>query len=90
MVKICLLTGLKEIVGHDEIQIAHSGRLSALLEDLCNRYGERLSRFLYDPENPGQRNPFVKVLVDGEDIKDKDPGLIGNETIVLFLPIAGG
>jgi hypothetical protein len=42
MVKICLLTGLKEIVGHDEIQIAHSGRLSVLLEDLSNRYGERL------------------------------------------------
>jgi len=90
MVRVCFLSGVKEIVGHQEIQLPHCGELSELLEELCNRYGQGLRCVLFESPGQGQRNPWVKILVNGDDIKGKDPRLAGDETIVLFLPIAGG
>ena len=88
--KLFFLFGVKEIVGQEELEIAHDGRLSDLLETLCERYGERLRGVLFDRENPGRRSLFVKILVDGEDVGQTDPELSGEETIFVFLPIAGG
>jgi molybdopterin converting factor small subunit len=90
MVKIRFLSGLKEIVGQNEIEVECSDLLSHLLEDLCNRYGEQFCRLLWGTEVQGKRNPYVKILINGEDIRDQDPRLAGDETIILFLPIAGG
>ena len=64
--------------------------LSDLLEALCVRYGQELRRLVMDPEKPGTRNLFVKILVDGEDVRREDPVLAGSEKVFLFLPIAGG
>jgi len=36
------------------------------------------------------KSAFVKVLVEGEDVGLSDPELRGEETIFLFMPIAGG
>lgn len=88
--KLCFLSGLKEIVGQEELEIEYSGRLSGLLEILCDRYGEGLGRLLLDSGPPARKSLFVKVLVDGEDVRQEDPELTGNETVFLFLPIAGG
>ena len=88
--KICLLSGLKEAVGQGELNIDFTGRLSGLLEELCELYGQGLRALLLDPEQPLGRNPFVKILVDEKDMGREDPELTGGETIFLFLPIAGG
>ena len=88
--KICFLSGLKEIVEEEEIEMDYTGKLSALLEALSGRYGEGFRALLFDSDTQEKRNPFVKILVDGEDIRQKDPVLTGSETIVFFLPIAGG
>jgi molybdopterin converting factor small subunit len=89
-VKLRFLSGLREIVGGEEVDLAYVGRLSELLESLCDRHGESLRRLLLDTENPGRKSPFVKILVDGEDVGQGDPELGGEEEIFLFLPIAGG
>jgi molybdopterin converting factor small subunit len=88
--RLCFLSGLKEIVGTEEVEIEYVGRLSDLLETLCTKHGERLRSLLLDAENPGKKSAFVKVLVEGEDVGQTDPELNGDETIFLFLPIAGG
>jgi molybdopterin converting factor small subunit len=88
--RLCFLSGLREIVGQEEVEIDHSGRLSDLLVTLCTMYDERLRTLLLDKENPGKKSPFVKILVDGEDVGQADPELRGGEKIFLFLPIAGG
>jgi hypothetical protein len=88
--RLCFLSGLKDIVGQEEVEIRYAGRLSDLLEILSRRHGQRLRRLLLDPENPGRKSAFVKVLVEGEDVGQADPELGGEETIFLFLPIAGG
>ena len=88
--KLCFLSGLKEIVGQEEVEIDYTGRLTGLLEILSQRYGERLRMLLLDPEAQGKKSAFVKVLVEGEDVAQTDPELRGEETVFLFLPIAGG
>ncbi len=88
--KICFLSGLKEIVGQEELEIEYAGRLSVLLEMLCERHGERLRGVLMDPGTRGKKSLFLKILVEGEDVGYKDPELSGGETVFLFLPIAGG
>lgn len=88
--RLCFLSGLREIVGQEEVEIEYSGRLSSLLETLCAMYDERLGILLLDTENPARKSPFVKILVDGEDVGQADPELGGGEKIFLFLPIAGG
>ncbi len=88
--KLCFLSGLKEIVGQEEFDMEFSGRLSELLEPLCSLHGDKLKRVLMDPHRPEKRSPFLKILVDGEDVRQEDPALTGSETLFLFLPIAGG
>jgi len=88
--KLCFLSGLKEIIGQEEVEIEYEGRLTDLLEILSRKHGERLRSLLLDPENPGKKSAFVKVLVEGEDVGLADPELRGEETIFLFMPIAGG
>ncbi len=88
--KLCFLSGLKEIIGQEEVEIEYVGRLSGLLEILCTKHGKRLRSLLLDPEDPGKKSAFVKILVEGEDVGRTDPELGGEETIFLFLPIAGG
>jgi len=88
--KLCFLSGLREIVGQEEVDLEYEGRLSGLLETLCERYGHSLRRLLLDAEDPGRKSSFVKILVNGEDVGHADPELRGEEKIFLFLPIAGG
>jgi molybdopterin converting factor small subunit len=88
--RLCFLSGLKELFGQEELEIEYAGRVSDLLETLCERYGERLRPLLLDLDNPGSKSPFIKILVEGEDVGHSDPELQGGERIFLFLPIAGG
>lgn len=88
--RVVFLSGLKEVVGMDEIDLPYSGRLSGLLEGLAERYGQELAQVLFDPAEQGARSPFLKVLVDDQDAHREDPELLGGETVTLFLPIAGG
>jgi len=88
--KVCFLSGLKEVAGSQEVTLDYRGRLSGLLAELCDRYGQDMQRRLMDPDDPGVRNAFLKILVDGEDVREEDPELTGSETVFLFLPIAGG
>jgi hypothetical protein len=89
-VRLCFLSGLKEIVGREEVEIQYTGRLSGLLDLLCERHGEDLRRVVRDPARPAEKNPFLKILVDGQDTLEGDPDLTGSETLFIFLPIAGG
>ena len=88
--KICFLSGLKDVTGREELEIEYEGKLSDLLAMLCKRYGSELFRLVMNPEKPEERNPFLKILVDSQDIRRENPELTGTETIFLFLPIAGG
>lgn len=90
MVTIYLLSGLRESAGTHELRIAHQGTVSDLLKDLCGRHGPAFSGVVFPFGEAAGRNPFLKILVDGTDIQDADPELSGDETIFLFLPIAGG
>jgi len=89
--KICFLSGFIEIVGQEEIEIDFTGgKVSQLLEALCDRLGNRFRERLMSAEADSTRNPLVKILVNGEDIRQEDPVLKGEETLFIFLPIAGG
>ncbi len=88
--KICFLSGLKEIAGQEELEIVFAGKLSTLLKTLADRYGERFGSILFEPGTREERSPFLKILVGGEDVKQADPVLAGDETVILFLPVAGG
>jgi len=88
--RLNFLSGVKEIVGLEELEIDYAGELSGLLQLLCERYGEGLRRLVEDPDHAEKRNPFLKVLVDGKDPPEANPQLRGDETLFLFLPIAGG
>ena len=88
--KVCFLSGLKQIVGSEEVDWEYKGRLSGLLEVLCTHYGSKLRCLIMDPDCPGRYSPFLKILVNGEDAGRNDPELQGAETVFLFLPIAGG
>ncbi len=88
--KICFLSGLKEIVEQEELEIVYTGKLSNLLRELADRYGERLRSILFEPDTQEERSPFLKILIGGEDVRQADPVLTGDETVILFLPIAGG
>lgn len=91
MITIYLLSGLRESAGTHELRISsHRGTVSALLKDLCDRHGPAFSGVVFPFGEAAGRNPFLKILVDGADIQDADPELSGDETIFLFLPIAGG
>jgi molybdopterin converting factor small subunit len=90
MITIYFLSGLQEIVGQNELKVTCSGRLSALLESLCHQHGEALARLLFESGTEGRRNAFFKILVNGVDVQQSDPDLSGDETVFLFLPIAGG
>jgi len=88
--KVCFLSGLKEAAGAQELALEYRGPLSGLLAALCQRYGPSMRGRLMDPGRPGARSPFLKVLVDGEDVGEEDQELRGAKTVFLFLPIAGG
>lgn len=90
MITIYLLSGLRESAGTHELRISHRGTVSALLQSLCGRHGPAFSGIVFPFGEAAGRNPFLKILVDGADIQDADPQLWGDETIFLFLPIAGG
>ncbi|MEW6439529.1 MAG: MoaD/ThiS family protein [bacterium] len=90
MITIHFLSGLKEFVGKHELRMHYCGSLSALLEKLGDRYGEAFCQCLFDPCGKDRRNPFLKILIDGVDVQGADPDLAGDETVFLFLPIAGG
>ncbi len=91
MLRIWFLSGLKEVVGDTELVLSYRGRVSDLLTELGERYGQKWQRFVFAEGGPAAgRNPFVKILVNGEDIRDRDPELKGDETIIFFMPVAGG
>jgi|GEM_PF-1260154 len=90
MITIYLLSGLRESAGTHELRMSHQGTVSALLKNLCGRHGPAFSGIVFPCGEAEGRNPFLKILVDGADIQDADPELSGDETIFLFLPIAGG
>ena len=88
--KICFLSGLKEAAGRQELELEYEGPLSNLLETLCESQGPDLRGLVMDADDPGARSSYVKILVDGRDVREDDPELDGTETVFLFLPIAGG
>jgi len=88
--KVCLLSGLKEIVGQEEIEIDFIGKVSELLDTLCNRFGNRFREQIMTNEADSTKNPFVKILVNGQDIRDEDPVLKDEDILYIFLPVAGG
>jgi molybdopterin converting factor small subunit len=90
MLTIWFLSGLKEAVGRTEVRLDYRGTVSGLLEELGKSYGQRWRERVFAEDAPTRRNPFVKILVNGEDIRDEDPELAGDETLIFFMPVAGG
>lgn len=90
MLTIWFLSGLKEQVGRSEVRLEYRGAVSGLLEELGRRYGQGWRERVFAEDAAAGRNPFVKILVNGEDIGDEDPELAGDETLIFFMPVAGG
>ena len=72
------------------IEVDFTGKVSVLLDTLCNRFGNRFKEQIMISGTGSTRNPFVKILVNGEDIRDEDPVLKAEDILYIFLPVAGG
>jgi molybdopterin synthase sulfur carrier subunit len=84
---------LKEALGGTDLalELPEGTTVSGLLDYMRDRWGERLSLHLFDPEN-GLPLPYVRIMVNGQTIQFLDGlGTVlkeGDE--VLLLPLVGG
>ncbi|MGA2109219.1 MAG: MoaD/ThiS family protein [Syntrophorhabdales bacterium] len=84
---------LKEALGGTDLalEFPEGTTVSGLIDYMRDRWGERLSPHLFDPEN-GLPLPYVRIMVNGQTIQFLDGlGTVlkeGDE--VLLLPLVGG
>ena len=84
---------LKEALGGTDLALKfpEGTTVSGLLDYMRDRWGERISSHLFDPQN-GLPLPYVRIMVNGQTIQFLDGlGTVlkeGDE--VLLLPLVGG
>lgn len=79
-VRVRLFAALREAAGTDCVEV-DAGSVSALLADLCGRFGEPFRT----------RVAVASVLVDGSAVaRGADPVLRDGSEVVLLPPVSGG
>lgn len=78
MARVRLFAVLREIAGTREVE-AEGATVGEVLEDLCERYGERFA----GPARAGS------IVVDGERASPDRP-IAGDEEVAILPPVSGG
>jgi sulfur-carrier protein len=87
------ILSIREALGGADltVDVPEGTTISQFLDYMCGRWGEELSRHLFDPEN-GLPLPCVRIMINGQTIQF----LHGMGTVlkdgddVLLLPLVGG
>ncbi|HID56632.1 TPA: MoaD/ThiS family protein [Candidatus Poribacteria bacterium] len=81
----------RDITGQKELDKEFSGTLGQLLDELCDEFGQRMRRYIFDEE--GRVRKYVKIFVNGRNIQDLEgleTRLDDEDEVAIFPPIAGG
>ena len=94
--KITLHTvlGLKQIIGQrlTEIDLPHGSTVEDFLTYLTERWGDKLSARLFDPET-GTVFPHVRIMVNGQTIQfleGMETPLKEGDEVLILPPVSGG
>ncbi len=89
--KIRYYAMLRDATGVEEMEWKQAEpTVGALVNDLCECYGTKLRRWLYDGDRLAQ---WVIIMVNGRDyrhLQGLETPLYPDDTVTLFPPIAGG
>ncbi|MBS7251485.1 MAG: MoaD/ThiS family protein [Candidatus Freyarchaeota archaeon] len=88
MIKVKFLTMLREIVGEAVIETEKKENIALLTQHLCQKYGKKFREAVLDEK--GQIRNYVRFLINGKEASDPETKINDGDTIVMFLPVAGG
>ncbi len=88
MIKVKFLTLLREIVGEGAIETEKKETISLLIEHLCQKYGKKFSDAIL--EEKGSLKEHVKIFLNGKEVNSPDKRINEGDTILMFVPVAGG
>ncbi|MGQ9721621.1 MAG: MoaD/ThiS family protein [Candidatus Jordarchaeum sp.] len=88
MIEVKFLTMLREIVGMGTIEIERKETIPLLIEYLCKKYGKKFSEAIVDEK--GSLKEHVRIMLNGKEVKNLDARINEGDTVLIFVPIAGG
>ncbi|MEM2144779.1 MAG: MoaD/ThiS family protein [Candidatus Jordarchaeaceae archaeon] len=88
MIKVKFLTMLRDIVGEGTIEIEKKENIKLLIEYLCQRYGERFKQAVLDKD--GSLRRYVRIMLNGKEVDSPQKEISDGDTVLIFVPIAGG
>ncbi len=88
MIKVKFLTMLREIVGEAVIETERKENIALLTQHLCQKYGEKFREAVLDEK--GTIRKYVRFLINGKEAGNPETKINDGDTIVMFLPVAGG
>jgi sulfur-carrier protein len=87
------ILAIKEALGGSDltVDVPDGTTISQFLDYILGRWGEVLSRHLFDPEN-GLPLPYVRIMINGQTIQFLDGmgTVLKDGDDVLLLPLVGG
>ena len=92
-VKVQFFAAVRELVGTREetVELTEQSTVSALLEALVKRHGERLKDYLYDPKT-GQIRPSIQLLVGDRPVSVTGgmSSVLSEDAVFAIIPPVGG
>lgn len=88
MIKVKFLTMLREIVGERTIETEKKETIILLVQHLCQKFGEKFSEAVLDEK--GSLKEHVRILLNGKEVNSPDTKINDGDTVLMFVPVAGG
>nr|MDO8080909.1 MoaD/ThiS family protein [Candidatus Freyarchaeota archaeon] len=88
MIKVKFLTMLRDIVGEGNIETEKRENIQLLIEYLCQKYGERFRQAVLDEK--GSLKKYVRIMLNGKEVNSPEKEIENGDTVLIFVPIAGG
>ncbi|HOQ99392.1 MAG TPA: MoaD/ThiS family protein [Anaerolineae bacterium] len=93
-VKLHTILGLKQAIGQGttEIDLPHGSTVEDFLTYVKERWGDRLSAHLFDPES-GAVLPYVRIMINGQTIQflaGIETALEEGDEVLILPPVSGG